>query len=574
MQLWGAPKRAFDPAGMQMTQISDFGQIQSFLRLDTDLKKKRFTGIVIALVLLIIFLGFNRFPKLDTVEADLAIATSPVAQCFQGFCLENIDDATLWERWWNFSLSYLNLVWIGMAFAFMMAGITESFLFPGNTQERFSGQGFSGVLKGAVIGPVMALCSACIVPIATAFRRRGAGIETTIAITQGSSTMNLPALIMVSMVFIPLIGGSRVVLSIVGTLLLGPIVARVVGHMRESTTGFDAPTIEPLPDQISWRDALISASKQFLRATIRQAVRLGPIMIIAGFISGLVIQWVNPQAVTTWIGDDVMGILIAATLGVLINVPLMFEIPLVAAMLLAGMGTAPAGALLFTAAAGGPITYWGLSKVMPIRGVATLAFSTWFMGVIGGILLLAITAVTEENRQFSFRADYSRDEQNSVLLPPPSQSEKNISHFWERPITGQDNLGQSNVESPGGLESPFAESDAITETVDSVKSDTKYQQVILHLYTPSSLPDALYDETGQPEVTVVTDIYEAGQLIRKRVNGSSLGRSLTSDQWEYRIELGVASGINRIIISWPSGIEQTIFNPPTRQSIIVYDPSN
>ena len=58
-------------------------------------------------------------------------------------------------------------------------------------------------------------------------------------------------------------------------------------------------------------------------------------MIIAGFISGLAIQWVSPQAVTTWIGDDVMGILIAATLGVLINVPLMFEIPLVAAMLLA-----------------------------------------------------------------------------------------------------------------------------------------------------------------------------------------------------------------------------------------------
>ena len=84
---------------MQTIQFYNSSQLQSFFRLDTDLKKRRFAGIVVAIVLLSIFLAFNRIPKLDTVEADLAIATSPVAQCFQGFCLENVDDATLWERW-------------------------------------------------------------------------------------------------------------------------------------------------------------------------------------------------------------------------------------------------------------------------------------------------------------------------------------------------------------------------------------------------------------------------------------------------------------------------------------------
>ena len=99
----------------------------------------------------------------------------------------------------------------------------------------------------------MALCSACIVPVATAFRRRGAGIETTVAITQGSSTMNLPALIMVSMVFIPLIGGSRIALSILGTLLLGPIVARVVGRLPEGMPQFGSISSQSGPDGISWR---------------------------------------------------------------------------------------------------------------------------------------------------------------------------------------------------------------------------------------------------------------------------------------------------------------------------------
>ena len=131
--------------------------IISFLKLDTDLKKRRLVGIGFAAVLLVLFLLFNRIPKLDTVAADLAIATSLMAECFQGFCLEDPDKKNLWERWWNFSLTYLNLVWIGMTFAFVMAGITEAFLFPADIRERFEGRGVKGVFKGLIIGPVMNL---------------------------------------------------------------------------------------------------------------------------------------------------------------------------------------------------------------------------------------------------------------------------------------------------------------------------------------------------------------------------------------------------------------------------------
>ena len=319
--------------------------MKSFFRLDTDLKKRRLVGILIAVVLLALFLAFNRIPKLDTVSADLAIATSPQAECFQGFCITQDGDRTLLSRWWDFSLTYLSLVWMGMAFAFIMAGLTEAFFFPEDIRERFSGRGFRGVLKGVIIGPAVNLCSACIVPIATAFRRRGAGIETTVAITQGSSTMNLPAMTMAVLVFIPIIGGSRVALSILGALMLGPLVACVVGRSGQDSEPEDQVAMSDFPDGVSWKDSLSTAFLQFVRATFKQALRLGPIMVIAGFISGLAIQWVSPDTVTTWIGDDIFGIIVAASLGIAINVPLMFEIPLVAAMLLAGMGTAPAAAL-------------------------------------------------------------------------------------------------------------------------------------------------------------------------------------------------------------------------------------
>ena len=396
------------------------------MKFDTDIKKRRLVGGIIILLILTLFLSLNRFPKIDTIDADLAVAVSPGSECFQGFCIENVERKPLLNRWWEFSLEYMKNVSIGMLFAFVMAGLTEAFLFPPDTRERFFGKGFRGVLKGVVIGPVVNLCSACIVPIANSFRRTGSSLETTVAITQSSSTLNLLALVMASIAFAPTISVTRISLSLLGSLLLGPLVAWVSrkenqeGREEGESPVSEITELSPALDTTGWSESIYTASLQFVRSTIGYFLRLGPIMLIAGFGSGLVIQWISPETITTWIGDDILGVLVASSIGILINVPLMFEIPLVAAMLLAGMGTAPAGAILFTAAAGGPITFWGLSKVMPKRGVVTLAASTWGLGVAGGLILLFVTSLIEEDRNFTFMENYSRGNSASGALTPPA----------------------------------------------------------------------------------------------------------------------------------------------------------
>ena len=335
---------------------------------DTALKKKRVVGLALLAVILTLFVVFNRFPKLGIVKEDLEAATSASAECFQGFCIETAPDSTLLSRWWEFSLTYLELVALGMTFAFLVAGLTEAFLFPQSSARGFADRGIKGALKGLLVGSAMNLCSACIVPVASAFRRRGAGIEATLAITQGSSTLNLPAVIMTVMVFTPMIGGARIGLSLVGALLLGPLVARAVGRGNQALADAVPPLELPEPDTSTWSQALSEAFRHWLKASLGYLIRLGPIMVLAGLASGLAIQWVSPDTVSSYLGNHVLGIAIAATLGILINVPLLFEIPLVAALLLVGMGAAPAATLLFVAAAGGPITFWGLARVMPGEG--------------------------------------------------------------------------------------------------------------------------------------------------------------------------------------------------------------
>ena len=373
----------------------------------TARRKQLAVGLVFLAVMLGLFLWFNRIPKLDIVEADLAGATAPNVECFQGFCLESEPDSTLFSRWWDFSLAYLQLISLGMVFAFLMAGLTETFLLPqGSVYGAWTRPGVRGSLGGLLVGPAMNLCSACIVPVANAFRQRGAGTETALAIVHGSSTLNVPALLMAALVFTPMLAGSRVGISLIAALFLGPLVAWLAGRGRDSPPLLpgegrgEGVSAVPLPeigtpdaDESTWRAVLIAGLKAWARASLRYFFRLAPVMVLAGFASALVIQWVSPETVGEYLGNNLQGVAIAATLGLLINVPLMFEIPLVAALLLVGMGEAPAATLLFAAAAGGPVTFWGLLRAMPKRAVASLAAATWGLGLVGGLGILAVGPV-------------------------------------------------------------------------------------------------------------------------------------------------------------------------------------
>ena len=228
---------------------------------DTALKKKRVIGILLLAVILALFLAFNRIPKLDTVEADLAGVNAPQAECFQGFCINREPEIGFFERWWDFSTSYLKLVTVGMIFAFLAAGITEVFLFPNSGGSRFTGGGIKGVLRGFAVGSSMNLCSACIVPIASAFRNRGAPVETAIAITQGSSTLNVPALVMAALVFTPMLASARIAVSIVGVLLLGPLVALLVRRQVRLADIFGNSADGLEPERASWREVLSTGLK-------------------------------------------------------------------------------------------------------------------------------------------------------------------------------------------------------------------------------------------------------------------------------------------------------------------------
>ena len=131
-------------------------------------------------------------------------------------------------------MTYLQLVAVGMLFAFAAAAIAEAFLVA-DVSARTGPSTFDGrpgrwrrILKGVGLGPVLNLCSACVAPVSSTLRRGGMGVEEALALVHGSATPNVPSLLMIAVVFTPLLGASRLVLGLVAALSLGPLVAWAV----------------------------------------------------------------------------------------------------------------------------------------------------------------------------------------------------------------------------------------------------------------------------------------------------------------------------------------------------------
>ena len=389
--------------------------------LHTAAGKRRVIGVALLLAILLPFAGLNRLPKLDTVRADMASALAPTAECFQGFCVEADPESTFLARWWGFSTTYLRLVAIGMAFAFAAAGIAEAFLVPGVGNGQVPAvrarSRLRRILTGLGMGPMVNLCSACVVPVSSAARRGGLGVEGALALVHGSAVLNVPSLLMIAVIFSPSIGASRLLLGAAAAFLLGPLVAAVVGRRAAGGECDLAPPSVPDP-AATWRQVLAEGLPAWARASGRMVLQMGPIMVAAGLVSGAAIQFLRPETVQAFLGDNLAGILVAATLGVLINVPLLFEIPLVTVLLLLGAGSGPAAALLFAAAAGGPVTFWGLSKAIPWRGIGAYAAGTWAIAAAGGLLVLGVSALLPERPALRLHAAESAERAAVVPAAP------------------------------------------------------------------------------------------------------------------------------------------------------------
>ncbi len=215
----------------------------------------------------------------------------------------------------------------------------------------------------------------------TGLYKRGVSIGCAVAFFLGNPTLN-PA-VLVFMLFT--IGWQwaalRLVLGIVFVVGGAWLATRLTQGMAVDSQ--EAVVVaEPAADTRPWPIRWVSAF-------VGLAIRLLPEYVIIMGVLGAARVFLFP-AMGPEIGNNVGAIIALALAGTLFAIPTAGEIPVVQTMLGYGVGAGPAGALLMTLAPLSLPSLVMLGRTFPTRVLVALAALCVAIGIVGGVLALAL----------------------------------------------------------------------------------------------------------------------------------------------------------------------------------------
>ncbi len=222
-------------------------------------------------------------------------------------------------------------------FGFLMAGLIYVVLSPEWVKRHLGGKGVVPVLKAAVFGVPLPLCSCGVIPVGASIRRSGAG--------KGATTSFLLST--------PQTG----VDSILATYaLLGPIFAvwrPVFAFLTGLVGGFVVDKIDPDEGENTIEDAVSDdrppAGKR-LKAGVRHGFitiprDIGKALLVGLAIAGVVGALVPPDYLGAYLGGGILTMLAMMAFGIPFYVCSTASIPIAFALIQAGVS--PGGALVF-----------------------------------------------------------------------------------------------------------------------------------------------------------------------------------------------------------------------------------
>jgi len=273
------------------------------------------------------------------------------------------------------TLNYFLVIWPALLFGILISGAVSTFV-PSRWLARLLEKRSlrSQAIAGLAGAPLM-LCSCCVAPIFTGVYERSARLGPSLGLMIAAPALNPAALILTFMLFDYKVGMVRLGASIAAVLFTGLIADRLLGETKVHC------------NSDSWQaEARPADFLHFLRACIRVAIRLLPVIIIGVLFSMIIAQMISVRAFDST-AARILAVLVVAAVSVPLALPTFFEIPLALILLASG---APLGAAVALLIAGPAVNLPSLFTIMRStnwRVAGVVAVSIWTLAVGAGILV-------------------------------------------------------------------------------------------------------------------------------------------------------------------------------------------
>ncbi|KIS44154.1 permease [Kosakonia radicincitans] len=278
---------------------------------------------------------------------------------------------------WDYALVYFLAVWKAAVLGVVLGSLIQV-LIPRDWLLRTLGQKrFSGTLFGTLFSLPGMMCTCCAAPVAAGMRRQRVSMGGALAFWMGNPLLNPATLVFMGFVLGWHFAAIRLVAGLVTVLGVALLVQALIKESPQQAEAVDITLTEPQGSFMArWGKALW----QLFWSTI-------PVYILAVLVLGAARVWLFPHADGA-IDNTLLWVIAMAIVGCLFVIPTAAEIPIVQTMMLAGMGMAPALALLITLPAVSLPSLIMLRKSFPLKALWLTGGLVALCGAITGAIAL------------------------------------------------------------------------------------------------------------------------------------------------------------------------------------------
>jgi len=286
-------------------------------------------------------------------------------------------DSSPLQAAWDYAMVYFLAVWKAAVLGVLLGSLIQV-LIPRNWLIKTLGQPrFQGTLLGMIFSLPGMMCSCCAAPVTAGMRRQRVSLGGALAFWMGNPLLNPATLVFMGFVLGWHFAAIRLAAGVVTVLVVATLVQNLVKDNAAGHTPVELDISEPQGHVLTrWGKALW----QLFWSTI-------PVYILAVLVLGAARVWLFPHADGA-IDNTLLWVVAMAVAGCLFVIPTAAEIPIVQTMMLAGMGTAPALALLITLPAISLPSLIMLRKSFPAKALWLTAGLVAVSGVMVGSIAL------------------------------------------------------------------------------------------------------------------------------------------------------------------------------------------
>lgn len=289
-------------------------------------------------------------------------------------------------------LSHVWDVFLDMApyllFGFLMAGLLSVLISQETVRRHLGGRGLWPVVKAAIFGVPLPLCSCSVIPVTASLRKHGASRGASTAFLISTPQTGVDSIMVTFSLLGPLFAVFRPLAAFVSGIAGGALVVAAERNGGAGETEADCEEECCAPGERGRFARVLRFAFVTLPADIGKPLFIG--IIVAGVISGVVPE----DYFTGVLGTGIGAMLVMMLLGVPLYVCATASVPIAAALIAKGVTPGAALVFLMTGAATNAATITTVWKMMGARTAVIYLGTVMLTAFASGIVLDRIIAVS------------------------------------------------------------------------------------------------------------------------------------------------------------------------------------